>query len=140
MGPRHITVLLVDDNESHRYATSRELAAAGHTVMEAATGSEALQLARQLPQVILLDVNLPDFDGFEVCRRLKADPQTAFIPVIFLSATCPVWEGHADAAAVGGITFLTHPIAPDQLLSVIAGTMQKAKAAKAKAAGASMAG
>jgi CheY-like chemotaxis protein len=132
-----VKILLVDDNEPHRYALDRELVAAGHSVLQAADGNQALELARQLPDVVLLDINLPDINGFEVCRRLKQDPQTAAIPVIFLSASCPPWRGHEGAAAVGGSTFLIHPVEPEQLLAVIAGTVRKAQVkVKAKAAAA----
>jgi CheY-like chemotaxis protein len=121
------TVLLVDDSEPQRYAIRRELAAAGHTVLEAGTGNDALLVARELPQVILLDVNLPDIDGFEVCRRLKQDPHTASIPVIFISAISEPWEAHGPALAAGGSGFLIQPVDITQLLTVIAGAVEKAR-------------
>jgi CheY-like chemotaxis protein len=66
------TLLVVDDTPASRYATSRVLRGAGFTVLEAASGQEALTLAQQGPDLVVLDVNLPDIDGFEVCRRLRA--------------------------------------------------------------------
>ena len=80
------TLLVVDDNPASRYATSRVLRGAGFVVLEAASGQEALALAPQA-DLVVLDVNLPDIDGFEVCRRLRARPDTARTPVIHLSAT-----------------------------------------------------
>src|SRR5512141_2477822 len=81
-----ITVLAVDDNEAHNYVLRKTLKKLGCEVLAAMTGSEALALAKLKPKVVLLDVNLPDLNGFEVCRRLKANPTTAKIPVIFISA------------------------------------------------------
>ena len=65
-------ILNVDDYEASRYARTQMLQRAGFHVLEAGTGAEALRLARERPDLVLLDVNLPDMDGFEVCRRLRA--------------------------------------------------------------------
>jgi CheY-like chemotaxis protein len=76
-------ILIVDDYPGARYLRSRILSEAGYEVIEASTGAEALTIARNVrPSLILLDVNLPDISGFEVCERLKQDPATASIPVI----------------------------------------------------------
>jgi CheY-like chemotaxis protein len=80
-------ILNVDDNDGARYAKSRILSRAGFVVIEAANGTEALERARDsLPDLILLDVKLPDINGFEVCRQIKATPETAGIPVLQTSA------------------------------------------------------
>jgi CheY-like chemotaxis protein len=76
------TILVVDDRPDSRYATARPLAAAGFDVRETATGRDALRLARLQVDVIVLDLVLPDMDGYDVLRRLKADPATSQIPVI----------------------------------------------------------
>jgi CheY-like chemotaxis protein len=81
-----LTILNVDDDDASRYATSRILRQAGFEIIEAATGAEALRLAKENPDLVILDVNLPDMDGFEVCERIKADPATSLIPVLHLSA------------------------------------------------------
>jgi CheY-like chemotaxis protein len=81
-----IRILAVDDNSSALYATSRVLRSAGYEVIEASTGAAALAAAPQA-DLVVLDVNLPDIDGFEVCRRLRANPETALLPVLHLSAT-----------------------------------------------------
>jgi CheY-like chemotaxis protein len=78
------TVLVVDDTEAQRYTTSYALRKAGFEVIEAATGRRALAMAEQQPDMILLDIVLPDLDGIEVCRRLKSNPATSEIPVIHL--------------------------------------------------------
>ena len=68
-----IKILTVDDNEALRYSLVRSLRGAGYQVVEAKTGAEALARAAELPDLITLDVNLPDMNGFQVCRRIKAD-------------------------------------------------------------------
>ncbi|HMH89901.1 MAG TPA: response regulator, partial [Streptosporangiaceae bacterium] len=79
-------VLLVDDDEAKRYLMGTWLRRGGHTVIEAGTGKEALEKAGSA-ELIVLDVNLPDMLGYEVCRQIKADPATAAIPVVQVSAT-----------------------------------------------------
>jgi DNA-binding response OmpR family regulator len=83
---RH-TVLVVDDNPTTRYATTRVIRAAGFETREAGTGGEALVLASQHISAVVLDVHLPDFSGFEVCRELRIKPATSTLPVVHLSAT-----------------------------------------------------
>ncbi len=103
------TILVVDDYEAHLYAAKRTLESEGFLVVTAATGVEALFTARRNPDLILLDVGLPDLTGFDVCRILKRDPKTRQIPVVFISAS------HTDVAAVhagtaaGGDAYLFHP-------------------------------
>ena len=80
-------VLVVDDNDGLRYTVTRSLREAGYEVVEARNGAEALALASQLPDLITLDVNLPDVSGFEICRQLKSNPETGHIPVLQLSAS-----------------------------------------------------
>ena len=80
------TILIVDDREENRYITSRTLRSADYRVVEARTGREALAKAAELPDLILLDIRLPDMTGFEVCKRIKANPSTRGIPVVHLSA------------------------------------------------------
>jgi DNA-binding response OmpR family regulator len=82
------TVINVDDYEPGLYAKSRALRLAGFEVYEATTGKDALRLVREVkPQLVLLDVRLPDVNGIEVCRLIKTDPSTAAILVIQTSAT-----------------------------------------------------
>jgi CheY-like chemotaxis protein len=119
------SVLLVDDSEVQRYAIARRLHELGYSVLEAADGETAIERARQLPQVILLDVNLPDISGFEVCRRLKLDASTRDIPIVFISATCEPVEGHGIGADVGGASFLVQPVETQQLQAVLAGVLAK---------------
>jgi len=113
------TILAVDDNDAIRYSVARRLRDAGFHVIEAATGAEALRLAREEPVLITLDINLPDIDGFEVCRRLKNDPATREIPVLHLSASC-VGPDHRVRGLDGGAdAYLTAPIDQQELVATV---------------------
>jgi CheY-like chemotaxis protein len=81
-------ILIVDDHDGFRAFARSMLEAAGFTVAEAATGTEATEAARTVrPGLVLLDIQLPDFDGFEVARRLAADPAGGSAPVVVLTST-----------------------------------------------------
>jgi CheY-like chemotaxis protein len=113
------TILVVDDRPEARYATVRTLAAAGYDVRETATGRDALRLARLSPDLIVLDVVLPDMDGFEVCRRLKSDALTGPIPVVHKTAVYADDEHRLRGLAAGAEEYLADPIEPDLLLATI---------------------
>jgi PAS domain S-box-containing protein len=112
------TILVVDDNPAGRYSTARILRAAGFSVMEAATGQEGLASAASADAVVL-DVNLPDIDGFEVCRRIRAQRQTARLPVIHLSATFVKDVDKVQGLEAGADGYLTHPVEPPVLVATI---------------------
>jgi CheY-like chemotaxis protein len=116
---RGFTVLAVDDNEAHNYALSRILGRSGSRVLRAFTGEQALALARQQPALILLDILLPDFDGFEICRLLKSDPLTSSIPVVFITAMDREAVSEVRAKAAGGEAVLFYPVETDHLLAVV---------------------
>lgn len=122
---RPATILAVDDNDAHLYIVDRILKNAGFQVLHAVTGTQTLQLAAQRPDLIILDVNLPDLNGFEICRRLKADPATAKIPVVFLSSTYAASDGKARAQFLGADEFLSHPIQADQLTVIVNGVLAR---------------
>ncbi|MBM4467062.1 MAG: PAS domain S-box protein, partial [Chloroflexi bacterium] len=113
------TILNVDDDEASRYAVSRILRQAGFEVMEAANGAEALRLVKENPDLIILDVNLPDMSGFEVCWRIKADPATALIPVLHLTATYRDSQSMVMGLDGGADGYLTHPVEPPVLVSTV---------------------
>src|SRR5262245_27793737 len=112
------TVLVVDDAEAARYANTRLLRDAGFAVREARTGKDALDLARSA-DVVLLDIKLPDMSGLEVCRRLKADPTTAALPVLHPTATYGAGEDQAAALEAGADGYLTHPVEPIVLIATV---------------------
>lgn len=122
------TILAVDDNEAHRYFICRTLEQAGYQAIPISHGKVALQKARELPALVILDVHLPDIDGFKVCRRLKADPETKDIPVVMFSGIAQNGSAVNDAFQLGAAGFLFFPMQPDQLLAVVEGALAKSSA------------
>jgi PAS domain S-box-containing protein len=114
-----VVILNVDDYEAGRYATSRVLRQAGYDVIEAATGAEALEKASTHPDLVVLDVNLPDLDGFEVCRRLKEAPATSAIPVLYLSAAYRGPEHRVQGLDIGADGYLTQPVDGRELVATV---------------------
>jgi len=113
-------VLNVDDNDAARYAKTRTLINAGFSVEEAASGGAALEKAIRLkPALLLLDVKMPDLDGYEVCRRLKADPLTSGIPVVHISAAWLTDDDERKALLCGADRYLRVPLEPSDLVAHI---------------------
>ncbi|GAD21279.1 response regulator [Acidovorax sp. MR-S7] len=113
------TVLVVDDNPATRYATSRVLRAAGFPVVEAETGAQALAQAGTGIAAVVLDVHLPDMDGFEVCRSLRANARTALTPVVHLSAAYVQNEHRVAGLNAGADAYMVHPAEPALLLATL---------------------
>jgi diguanylate cyclase (GGDEF)-like protein len=108
-------VLVVEDNELERLLIRQRLRLDRVELLEAAAGLSAIEIARSaLPDLILLDLGLPDLSGFEVIHLLKEDPATRSIPVIFVSATGSV-EAKVRALDLGAIDFVTKPFDPAEL-------------------------
>ena len=112
-------ILNVDDDEAGRFAVSHMLRTAGFDVLEAATGAEALECMRQTVDLVLLDVNLPDIDGFEVCRRIKSDPRTRTTTVIHLSASRLAEPDKVLGLDSGADAYLLEPIGRDELVATV---------------------
>jgi PAS domain S-box-containing protein len=112
-----IKILAVDDNPAALYATARVLRSAGYEVIEATTGNAALRDAGKV-DLVVLDINLPDMDGFEVCRRLRARPETAQLPVLHLSATF-TQSDFALGLEAGADSYLTRPVEAPVLLATV---------------------
>ena len=125
---KDITILAVDDNDAIRYSLTRALQEGGYRVIEARNGTETLRLADQCPDLITLDVHLPDINGFEVCRRLKSNPKTAHIPVLHISATVTDTDNRVRGleAADG---YLAEPISREELLATV-GSLLRLKQAE----------
>jgi CheY-like chemotaxis protein len=116
-------LLLVDDDEAKRYMIGSWLRRAGHTVVEAATGREALEMVIGA-ELVLLDVNLPDISGVEVCRQIKNDPQTAAIPVIQVSATAVGIADRVHGLTQGADAYLIEPSEPTELLATVTAALR----------------
>ena len=113
-------VLVVDDTEATRYTIARTLRANGYETIEAGTGKEALRLAAlERPDLITLDIHLPDALGFDICRQIKSNPQTAHIPVLQVSASYVTAGDRIHGLEGGADGYLTHPFDPAVLLATI---------------------
>ena len=122
-------ILLVEDNEMNRDMLSRRLLRKGYEVVIAADGGEGLEKARaESPDLILMDMSLPVVDGWEVTRRLKAEPRTRGIPVIALTAH--VMAGDEEKARSAGCDdFDTKPVELPRLLTKIEALLQRSRPA-----------
>lgn len=111
-------ILIVDDNEGNRYPLSRRLKKAGYEVLEVGTGRECLErVAHARIDLILLDINLPDFSGIEVCMRLKKNPRTERIPVIQISALLIGVQNRVEGLESGADAYLAAPFDERELLA-----------------------
>jgi two-component system cell cycle response regulator len=103
-------ILIVDDIEANRRLLQAKLEAQYHSVILASNGPQAIDMAREHdPEIILLDVMMPGMDGYEVCRRLKADPVTSHIPVVMVTALSDA-EDRVRGLDAGAEDFLTKPV------------------------------
>jgi signal transduction histidine kinase len=103
-------VLVVDDNDSSRYVKTQTVRGAGFEVVEASTGTRALELIRSRPiDIVVLDINLPDMSGIEVCSRIKADEVLALVPVLQVSATAIADADKVRGLEGGADAYLTEP-------------------------------
>jgi len=110
-------ILIVDDEPFNVDFLEQELEDLGCETVSAKNGQEALdQVAAEAPDLILLDIRMPEMDGYQVCQRLKADEQTRDIPIIFLSALGET-EDKVRAFAVGGVDYITKPFQFEEMLA-----------------------
>ena len=112
-------ILVVEDNERNMKLVRELLEATGYRAIEAATGSQALDLAREhRPDLVLMDIRLPDIDGVEALSRLRADDRTASIPV--LAVTAQAMQGDRERCLAAGFDgYLSKPIDVGQLLEAV---------------------
>ncbi|HMQ32976.1 MAG TPA: response regulator [Chloroflexaceae bacterium] len=110
-------VLIVDDTPANLTVLSTILSREGHRVRPALSGELALRAAQKAPpDLVLLDIQMPGLDGFEVCRRLKADAATAHVPVIFISALEDALD-KVEAFRAGGADYITKPFQIEEVLA-----------------------
>jgi serine phosphatase RsbU (regulator of sigma subunit)/CheY-like chemotaxis protein len=123
MPEKSATVLVADDSDAKRYLLTSWLRSAGHQVVEASTGLEALGLLDGV-ELAVLDVRLPDLTGTEVCDRIKADPATASIPVIQVSAVATGVADRAYGLNEGADAYLAEPFHAEEFLATVTATLR----------------
>ncbi len=121
-------ILLVDDDAAKRYTLAKTLTRAGFDIQEATTGNEALRLVASRPDLVILDVKLPDIDGFEVCRRIKSDPATAAIPVLHISTTFVHLEDKLQGLDSGADGYLTNVAEPLEIVATVRALLRARRA------------
>ena len=124
------TILIVDDNKQNLQVLGNVLHENEYKVVMAKDGPGALRLAiKTMPDLIFLDIMMPDMDGYEVCEQLKADPQTKDIPVIFLTAKTDT-DDIVKGFSVGGIDYITKPFKREELLIRLKNHLELVKSKK----------
>ena len=119
MKDKKTTILLVDDDPDALILVGARLRAAGYEVITAEDGEEALEkVRRETPALLVLDINMPKINGFEVCRILKSDPSTRSIPIIFFTAKSQK-EDKIKQGTMGAQAYIIKPFDPKILLSII---------------------
>jgi CheY-like chemotaxis protein len=115
-----VRILVVEDQDSIRRMIEALVHARGYEVTAVASGAKAIDAAAtDPPDLVLLDLMLPgQYDGFDVCRRLKQDPATAHVPVVIISALDD-YDSRTKATALGAIAYYTKPFSPTALLKEI---------------------
>jgi CheY-like chemotaxis protein len=119
------TILIVDDDAAWCSALTDYLWKTGRTPMVAPTGHAALRAARAHPDVILLDLSLPDMAGEEVLRRLKHDPSTAQIPVVAIAGEHDAEDRVPRGGAGGAVAVLQEPVLGSALCAVVDGILER---------------
>jgi two-component system cell cycle response regulator DivK len=112
-------ILVIDDHEDNRKILNDLLASAGYEIVEAVTGREGVAMARlHHPDLILMDIQLPEMDGYEATRLIKADSNTELIPIIAVTSYALSGDD-AKAFAAGCTGYVTKPFSPRQLLAKV---------------------
>jgi two-component system, cell cycle response regulator DivK len=114
-------ILYIEDSPSNRLLVTRVLLVEGYEVLEASDGAEGIEMARsERPDLILMDMNLPEVDGYELTERIKSDPELSDIPVVAMTAN--VMQGDREKALQAGcIGYIPKPIDVDSLPEQVAG-------------------
>ena len=112
-------LLVIDDNPASRYATVRQLGSAGFRTREAATGAEGLAKADASVSAVILDIHLPDIDGFELCAILRSRPVTARLPVLHLTAAYVTDDDKVRGLDSGADAYLTRPVDAGVLVATV---------------------
>ena len=119
-------VLVVDDEKFVRELIKIKLGRCGLTVLEATNGLEAVEMAKSLkPDMILMDVMMPKMNGFVACQQLKADPDTARIPIVMLTARGEQ-ANQEQGLASGAADYMSKPFSPQKLAELVIEILQRA--------------
>lgn len=129
-GPR---ILVVDDDQGKRYVIARHLKRAGYRVIEAATGAEALRLLQEPLDLLVVDIHLPDISGMEVTRMVKADPRTADLMTLQLSASFTSTPDRVQGLNSGADAYLVHPVETAELLATVRALLRIRQAERERA-------
>jgi len=122
-------ILIVDDNDGSRFARARLLRAAGHTVIEAGRLRDADVLIREmLPELVVLDVNLPDGNGLSYCRVIKQDPDLGAVMVLQMSASSVTEEDQIRGLDAGADSYLIEPVSSGVFVATVAALMRLSRA------------
>ena len=114
------TILIIDDDSNNLNLLADILDRVGYKVLFTATSHKGIKIATsQLPQLILLDILMPNLNGFEVCQRLKSDPRTQDIPIIFMTGLTEI-QDKIKGFELGAADYMTKPIEPEELLARVA--------------------
>lgn len=120
-------VLVVDDEATLRMTLSRYLTKQGYTVLEVASGEQGLDLfEREQPDLVVSDVMMPEMDGYEFCRQLRAIPSGQLVPFIFLSSKGEV-EARVQGHAMGADDYVLKPFEPRELLAKIEAQLERSR-------------
>ncbi len=123
------TILVIEDNEQNIYLATFLLESAGYPVLQARSGEEGLALSQQSqPALILLDIQLPEMDGYEVVRRLKAQAGTAAIPVVAVTSYAMAGDREQILAA-GCQGYVEKPIDPDSFVATVTAFIDSSRGA-----------
>ena len=128
-----VTIVVIDDYRDGRELMTTILRSEGFHVKKAGSGEEALALATEQPALMVLDVNLPDVDGFEVCRRLKNDPLTAGISILQVSAAYRESEYRVRGLDGGADAYLTLPIDREEIVATVRALLRMRQAERESA-------
>ena len=119
-------ILVVDDYAASRYALARMLRQRGYSTREVGTaGSMWSAFAERRPDLLILDVNLPDASGFDLCRRLKDDPAFEDLPIVIISASYVATDKRERLQASGADAFIEQPLLVEQLDTVVRGLLER---------------
>jgi signal transduction histidine kinase len=130
--PSDSLILNVDDYIPGRYARTKLLRQAGYQVLEAGSGRETLEVAQKhRPVLVLLDVNLPDMTGFQVCRALRQNPQTSAVTILHISASSVMTHHQVDGLDAGADGYLVEPVEPAILLATVNAFLRARRAEEA---------